>query len=75
MRITYDPEVDAIYIQLRPLAPGTARCKNLGDDVTVDYGPDGKLAGIEVLDASALMGEGHDRVVLEIAPALRVKAG
>jgi len=75
MKVTYDPEADALYIQLRPLAPGTARCQELSDDVTVDYGPDGKLAGIEVLDASAVLGEDLDRVVLEIAPALRANAG
>lgn len=64
-----------MYIQLRPLAPGTARCEDLTDDVTVDYGPDGKLAGIEVLDASTMLGADLDNVVLEIAPALRAKAG
>ena len=64
-----------MYIQLRPLAPGTARCEDLTDDVTVDYGPDGKLAGIEVLDASTMLGAALDNVVLEIAPALRAKAG
>jgi uncharacterized protein YuzE len=64
-----------LYIQLRPLAPGTARCEDLTDDVTVDYGPDGKLAGIEVLDASTMLGADLDNVVLEIAPALRAKAG
>lgn len=74
MKLTYDPEADALYIQLRAVAPGTARCENLTDDVTLDYGPDGKLAGIEVLDASALVGADLDRLVLEIAPALRAKS-
>jgi len=68
MKITYDAEADAIYIELRPLAPGTAQCREFTEELTADYGPDGKLAGIEILDASAVLGADPQRVVLELAP-------
>jgi uncharacterized protein YuzE len=68
MKIRYDAEVDALYIELRPLEPGTAECRELTPDITADYGPDGKLAGLEILDASALVGDQAGKVVLELAP-------
>ncbi len=48
MKITYDPEVDALYIKLRD---GIARTDRVSDDVAVDYDADGVLAGIEILSA------------------------
>jgi uncharacterized protein YuzE len=70
MKLYYDAQVDALYIELRPLAPGTAEARVLSEDVIANYGPDGKLAGLEVLDASLLLGEELQRLVLEISPAL-----
>lgn len=75
MKITYDAEVDALYLELRPLAPGTAQCRELTEDLTADYGPDGKLAGIEILDASQVLGEDLERLVLEISPVLIGRGG
>jgi len=51
MKITYDPQVDAAYIRLRP---GTfeVTTHRLTEDVAVNYAPDGSVVGIEVLDAS-----------------------
>lgn len=57
MRISYDAKVDALYIEFHPLAPGTAENKQLADQVIANYGPDGKLAGLEILDASLVLGE------------------
>jgi len=74
MRITYDAEADALYIELRQLAPATAECREIGEDLMVDYGPDGKLAGIEILDASVVLGAEPQRVVLELAPVLATKS-
>lgn len=56
MKIQYDPEADALYIQLKELVPGTAECRELSDDVVANYGPDGRIAGIEVLEASVTLG-------------------
>ncbi len=68
MKIQYDAEVDAIYLEFRHLEPGTAECRELSQDITADYGPDGKLAGLEILDASQLVGDQVGKVVLELAP-------
>jgi uncharacterized protein YuzE len=70
MKILYDPSVDALYLKLRELEPGTAETKKLNDDITADYGPDGKLAGLEILDASHVLAEGDfQSVIFEVYPA------
>ncbi len=52
MKIYYDAEVDVLYFEFRSLEPGTAEARPLSDSVIADYGPDGYLAGLEILDAS-----------------------
>ena len=54
MKITYDPEVDALYICL---AEGKIECEtlHLNDQVALDIGPKEQLVGIEILDASTLI--------------------
>ena len=71
MKVTYDPEVDAMYIELRALAPGEAQNRDLGNGIIADFAPDGRLAGIEILDASIVLGDSPDRIVVELAPAHR----
>jgi len=70
MKIYYDAEVDALYIEFHPLADGTAEARPLSDELIANYGPDGKLAGLEILDASQVLGQIGGRIVFEIAPAL-----
>jgi uncharacterized protein YuzE len=48
MHITYDPEVDAIYIRFKET---TVTTKHLAEGIAADYDVQGKLAGIEILDA------------------------
>lgn len=48
MRITYDPEVDALYIRFEET---TVTTKHLAEGIAADYDSRGKLAGIEILDA------------------------
>jgi len=48
MRITYDSEVDALYIRF---IETTATTKHAAEGIAVDYDVDGKIAGIEILDA------------------------
>jgi uncharacterized protein YuzE len=74
MKIRYDAEVDALYLEFRPLAPGTVECRELTSDINADFGPDGKLAGLEILDASQVLGDLAGTVVLELA-AVREPAG
>lgn len=67
MRIQYDPEVDALYIELLPLAPGTAENRELTEDIIADYSPDGRLAGLEIIDASQVLGEQLKEIIIEDA--------
>jgi len=70
MRITYDPEVDAMSIVFRET---TVTTKHLGEGLAADIDADGKLAGIEILDAAKRFG-GRDtlrQLVIEgIGPAM-----
>jgi uncharacterized protein YuzE len=58
MRITYDRETDAAYIYLVPIADGgvarTYPCDPSEVDgmINLDFDREGRLIGIEVLDAS-----------------------
>jgi uncharacterized protein YuzE len=53
MKITYDPEVDALYIQFLET---TVTTEHLAEGIAADYDADGKLAGIEILDALTRFG-------------------
>jgi len=54
MHITYDPEVDALYIRFEE---ATVTTKKLVDGIAADYDADGKLAGIEILDCLKRFGD------------------
>ena len=64
MRITYDPEVDALYIRFKEV---TVTTKHLTEGISADYDADGNLVGIEILDAIKRLGdrETFRKVVLE----------
>ncbi|MEK8021147.1 MAG: DUF2283 domain-containing protein [Candidatus Parabeggiatoa sp.] len=52
MKLYYDSQVDALYLELRTLQPGTATALDLTENVTANYAPDGQLAGIEILEGA-----------------------
>jgi uncharacterized protein YuzE len=54
MKITYDREVDALYIRFKET---TVTTKHLGEGIAADYDSDGRLAGIEILDAVKRLGD------------------
>lgn len=64
MKISYDHEVDAIYIRFKET---TATTKHLIEGIAADYDADGCLAGIEILDAMKRVGDPavFKQVVLE----------
>lgn len=53
MKITYDKEVDAMYIRL---LEGEYECRvvRLTDDIALDFAAGEKLVGIEILSASRM---------------------
>lgn len=54
MRITYDPEVDALHIRFIEI---TVTTNEVADGIGVDYAADGRIAGIEILDARKRFGD------------------
>ncbi len=53
MKITYDPEVDALSIVFRET---TVTTKHLAEGIAADYDSEGRLAGLEILDAQKRLG-------------------
>ena len=64
MRISYDAEVDALSITFRET---TVTTKHMAEGIAADYDADGKLTGIEILDAVKRFGgkETLRQVVIE----------
>ncbi len=65
MKISYDPEIDALYIRL---VEGAHQCKTirLTDEIALNIGENEKLVGIEIPDARETLGEGKSpSVILE----------
>jgi uncharacterized protein YuzE len=65
MKIRYDPEVDILYIRLRE--DPIEESDEITPEIIADYGRDGKLVGIEILDASEILGGKEMRVELALA--------
>ena len=53
MKISYDPEVDALSITFRET---TVTTKHLAEGIAADYDSEGELAGLEILDAAKRAG-------------------
>ena len=64
MKITYDRDVDALYFRFRD---ATVTTKHLGEGIAADYDADGRLTGIEILDAIRRLGDPSvlQQVILE----------
>ena len=56
MKISYDPEVDALSITFRET---TVTTKHLAEGIAADYDSEGRLAGLEILDAQKRFGGGR----------------
>lgn len=57
MRIEYDPERDLLYIYFASPEVKAAETVTVTPGVHADFDRDGRLLGIEVIDASALLGK------------------
>jgi len=57
MRIEFDTERDLLYIYFAETATKAAQTLTVTPGVMADFDKDGKLIGIEVLDASEVMGK------------------
>ena len=68
MKISYDPEIDALYIML--IEGKHEYCTvRLNEEIALNIGLDEKLIEIEILDATEVLGQGHlPDVTLENIP-------
>ena len=58
MKISYDSQVNAAYIRFKK-GKFQVTTHRLTEDVAVNYGPDGSVVGIEVLEASKYLVKHH----------------
>ncbi|MFO7772826.1 MAG: DUF2283 domain-containing protein [Dehalococcoidia bacterium] len=75
MRIEYDPTRDLLYLYFASPEVKAAETVTVAPGVHVDFGKDGKLLGIEVIDASEIMGEEIEFKLPEIIPATAKREG
>ena len=70
MRITYDEEADALYIAF---GEGPATVQEVAEGIAFDWDGEGKLLGIEILDAGKRLAdpEALRRFALEALRVLR----
>jgi len=64
MKISYDREVDALSIIF---ADTTVTTQHLTEGIAADFDRDGRLVGLEILDASTRMGSDETFRTLEVA--------
>jgi uncharacterized protein YuzE len=57
MKISYDSEIDALYIRLVD-GPRQCRTVRLSEEVALNMGSGEELVGIEILDAKEVLGSG-----------------
>ena len=55
MKISYDPKVDAMYIRFK--SGKYDHTKKITDDILVDIAKNGKVLGLEILDAKKQFGD------------------
>ncbi len=72
MKISYDKEVDALYIRLID-EPQQCHTVQLSEGISLNFGDGERLVGIEILDASEVMQKTDGLTFLEVKN-LTVKA-
>ena len=75
MKIEYDPIRDLLYIWFRTLGEKAARTETIVPGVHADFNQEGMLIGIEVLDASEVLGRKVQSEVALTTPPVEVATG
>lgn len=70
IQVSYDPRADALYIRFREAKVDESDEVSTG--VVVDYDRKGKPVGVEVLDASRLLGS-RPNLQVELVPPVTAK--
>jgi uncharacterized protein YuzE len=63
MKVTYDPKYNISYIKLAESSEKVETIK-ISDEVNIDLSPDGKIYGIELLNANELMKQNEELIFL-----------
>ena len=58
MQATYDPDADALYLRLAEA--GIVESEEVRPGIVFDFDAQGRVVGIEILDASEHVAEGAD---------------
>jgi len=69
MKIEYDPERDLLYIYFAEPEKKAAKTVTVSPGVHADFDRKGKIMGIEVLEASKVMGKKIEFKLPEMSPA------
>jgi len=69
MRIEFDPERDLLYIYFAEASTKAAQTVTITPGVHADFDREGKLIGIEVIEASKIMGEKIEFKLPELSAA------
>lgn len=69
MKIEYDPERDLLYIYFAEMEKKSAETITIKPGVHADFDKDGKLIGIEVLDAKEILGKKIEFELPELSAA------
>jgi uncharacterized protein YuzE len=67
MKIEYDAKSDLLYVNLAPDDVRAARTETVAPGVHMDFDRDGKIIGIELLEASTVIGA-DPRVEVALRP-------
>ena len=69
MKIEYDPDRDLLYIYFAEIETNAAQTVTITPGVHADFDRDGKLMGIEVIEASKVMGKKIEIKLPELSAA------
>ncbi len=72
MKVTYDPKYNISYIKLAE-STGEVETVKISDEVNIDVSPDGKIYGIELLNANELLKQNGELVFLNEATGEETK--
>ena len=68
MKVEYDPLRDLLYIYFAEATVKAAKTVTVVPGVLADFSAEGKLIGIEVIDASEVIGKKIEFTLPEISP-------
>ncbi len=72
MKITYDPKYNVSYIKLGE-SPKEIETIKISDEVNIDITPDGKIYGVELLNANEQLKQNGELIFLNEATGKETK--